>query len=203
MDTKINNLQSFKRFFSGPKIIFTILGIILLVEFVYAVKVLTSPAPVAPTPPPASKNTVLLSGGKISLGVPKTSFAFNEVISVNVMVESGGHDLDGVDLIIRYDPKILEATSGGIIKGKIFDEYPLKSVDSKKGLIAISGISSLKSSFKGTGLFATMNLKAKAPGITALTVDFATGSTSDSNLVEAGSARDILEAVNNLELTVR
>lgn len=196
-------MDNLKKFFSGPKIIFTILAVVLLAEVVYAVRVLTFPAPVAPTPPSAIKNTVLLTGGKISLNIPKTSFALNEVVSVNVMVESGGHDLNGVDLIIRYDPKTLEASAGGIAKGNIFDEYPLKSVDSKKGLIAISGISSLKSSFKGTGLFATINIKAKVPGKTALTIDFVKGSTSDSNLVEAGSARDILEAVNNLELTVR
>ena len=204
MDMKINNLQSIKKLFSGPKIIFAILGIILLVEVVYAVRVLTAPAPSPSTPPPVSKNTVLLTGGKISLNMPsQTGIMRNQVVPVKVMVESGGHDLDGVDLIISFDPKILEASAGGIIKGSIFDEYPLQSVDSKKGLIAISGISSLKNSFKGTGQFATINLKAKAPGKTVLTVDFAKGSTSDSNLVETGSAKDILEAVDNLELTVR
>lgn len=196
LNVQLNNQQ--KRF--NPKIIFIILGIILLVEVVYAIRVLTAPAP---TSPPPVVTDVQKAGGKISLNTPKTNFVVKEVVPVSVMVDTGGHTLSGADLIIRYDPKILEATKGAGVKGKIFDEYPLMSVDTKNGLIAISGISNLQG-FVGSGQFAIINLKAKSPGKTILTIDFADKNvTTDSNLVEATTSKDILEQAESISLEVR
>ena len=127
-----------------------------------------------------------------------------EVIPVKVKIESGGNTLGGADVIIKYDPKILEATQGAIIRGAIFDEYPFVSLDSKTGLISISGISSIGEGFKGAeGDFATITFKAKSKGATSLSVDFQKGSTADSNLVEKDASRDILETIGNLELNVQ
>lgn len=181
------------------KIIFAILGIVLLGEFIYAVRVLTSPIPSPPPKSPSIQKTV----GKISLTVPKTSFSVTEVVPVSVIVDTAGQTVDGVDLVVHFDPKILEASSAGMIQGRIFDEYPAVLVDSKKGLIAISGIASLENSFKGTGTFAAINLRAKTPGKTSLIIDFQKGSTTDSNLVETATSKDILEVVDNLELDIR
>lgn len=188
-----------RKIFTVSRIIFAILGIILLAEFIYAVRVLTSPIPSPSPKSPSVQKTV----GKISLTVPKTSFSVTEVVPVSVIVDTAQQTVDGVDLVVQFDPKILEASSAGMIKGRIFDEYPAVSVDSKKGLIAISGIASLENSFKGKGIFATLNLRAKTPGKTSLTIDFQKGSTTDSNLVETATSKDILEVVDNLELDIR
>lgn len=192
-------MDDFKNFFSGPKIIFVILGIIILAEVIYAVKVLNSPTP----PPPARRSAVVTSSGKISLNVSKRSYAVNEVVPVSVTLDSGGRNLAGADLIIQFDSKILEATPGSLTKGSIFDEYPLLSVDMKKGLLSVSGINSLRNGFKGVGQFVYVNFKAKAKGNTSLIIDFKKNSTSDSNLVETGTSKDVLEVVNNLELSVQ
>lgn len=188
-----------KRFLSLPKSIFLVLGLILLVELIYAVRVLN-----LPTPLPAGKAAIQSKVGKISLNAPTSAYRVNEVVPVTVIVDTGSRVVDGVDLIIHYDPKILEATSGGLLKGSILDEYPTMSADVSKGLISISGISSLQNGFKGTGQFATINFKAKVAGKTSLTIDFkGKGSTIDSNLVEAATSKDILEQVVNLELVVQ
>lgn len=192
-------MDNFKKLFSGPKIIFAILGVIILAEVIYAVKVLSSPTP----PPPARRSAVVTPPGKISLNVPKTSYVVNEVVPVSVTLDSGGRNLAGADLIIQFDPKILEATPGSLTKGSIFDEYPLLSVDMKKGLLSVSGINSLRNGFKGVGQFVYVNFKAKAKGNTSLIIDFKKNSTSDSNLVETGTSKDVLEVVNNLELNVQ
>lgn len=188
-----------KKIFTVPRIVFAILGMILLGEVIYAIRVLTSPIPA----PPPRNISIQKPVGKISLTAPKISFSTKDVVPVSVMVDTGGQTVDGVDLIVHFDPKILEATSGGIIQGRIFDEYPAVSVDSKTGLIAISGIASLESSFKGVGTFAIINLRAKKPGVTSLMIDFEKGSTVDSNVVETGTSKDILEVVDNLELDIK
>lgn len=193
-------MDNFKKLFTGPKIIFAILGVIILVEIIYAVRVLSSSSPSVTSVQKANIETPL---GKISLTTPKTTYKVNEDISVSVIVDTGGRLLDGVDLIAHFDPKILSATPGAIIRGQIFDEYPLMSVDSKKGLFSVSGINTLQNSYQGRAKFVVFNLKAKAPGKTSLTIDFQKGLTSDSNMVEAGTSKDILEVVNNLELNVQ
>lgn len=206
MNKESNNLQrvleKIKNFFSGPKIVFIILGIALLIEVVYAIRVLTSPTP---SSLPVSKPVVQPGSavGKISLTAPQTDIRVNEIIPVSVMIDTGSHTVDGVDLVVSFDPKILEVASGGLVKGSIFDEYPLMSLDPKKGLLSISGVSNFKNSFKGTGQFATINLRAKVPAKTSLTIDFNKGSTTDSNLVETATSKDILEDVSNLELNIR
>lgn len=204
-DNSFNNGNSsgkFKNFLSVPKIIFAIFGIIVLVEIIYAVRVLTAPTP---APPAALKQVVQKEiGGKISLTVPKTSYEVNETIPVSVMVDTGTHEVSGIDLIVQYDPKILEASSAGLIKGEILDEYPLLSVDAKKGLISISGISSLKrSGFAGQGQFALINFTSKAPGQSSLVVEFKGGATTASNLVEANTSKNILDEARNLEISVK
>lgn len=197
----MDNISATRKFIT-PKIIFVILGVVILIEIIYAVRVLTSPA--ASTPPTGANQTgIQPSAGKISLTAPKSDYAVGETISVAVIIDTGGRTINGVDLIVRFDPKILEISSGGLIKGKILDEYPGMSQDAKAGLISISGISN-SNGFSGSGQFATINLQAKVSGKTSLTVDFqGRDFTIDSNLVETATSRDILEVVSNLELNIR
>lgn len=198
--------NALRDFITGPKVIFVILGIILLGEVIYAVRILTLPSGFSPIPLTAAQSNV----GKISLVAAKTSYSVNETIPVSVVVDTGGRSVNGVDLIVHYDPKVVEASPAGIVKGQIFDDYPAISINANQGLISISGIDNMNNSFNsnnltyGIGQFAIINLKAKTPGRVSLTVDFnGKGSTTDSNLVEITTAKDILEKVNNLELTIK
>lgn len=197
--------KKIKTFLSLPKAIFLILGIILLIELIYAVRVLIIPVP-TPRPVNSAVNQVVTQhkAGRISLVASKKIYRVNEVVPVSVLVNTGGSMLDGVDLIVHFNPKILQATPAGLVKGKILDDYPTLAVDSNKGLISISGISNVKNGYEGTGLFALINLRAKAPGATSLTIDFqGKAVTTDSNLVESTTSKDILEQVDNLELNVQ
>ncbi|MBI2329984.1 hypothetical protein HYU94_01190 [Candidatus Daviesbacteria bacterium] len=187
-----------KKPFPTIKVIFAILGLILLGEVIYAVIVLKSPVA---APPPAPTTVSQPTVGRISLDAPKTKYQLAEIIPVSVMIDTGSNTIDGVDFIVKF-PKILEATQGGLIKGTILDEYPLMSVDASKGLISISGVNST-GGFKGIGQFAVINFKAKKTGQSSLIVDFQKDSTIDSNLVETDTSKDILEQVDNLEIEVQ
>lgn len=192
-------MDNFKKFFTIPKIIFLALGVIILIELIIVARTLILPVS---SPLPESK-TSPESVAKISLNNPSQNLSVGETVPVWVVVDTGGKSISGADLILKFNPQILEATRGALIKGKIFDEYPLVSVDTKKGLISISGIDNLNNSFNGVGQFAMINFKAKIPGKTSLTIDFNKGSTTASNLVEATTSENILETVDNLELEIR
>lgn len=189
------------KFLSFPKIIFIILGLIVLAEIIYVIRVFVSPAVVPP--PPQSKTTIERSIARISLTADKVSYKVNDLISVPVIINTGINRISGVDLIVRFNPKILEVTTNGLVKGTIFDEYPQVATDNDKGVISISGVSNLGNSFKGSGKFATLNLKAKTAGKVSLVVDFKKNSTAFSNLVELTTSKNILDTVDNLDLQIQ
>lgn len=196
------NIQQIKSFFSLPKIIFLGLGLVLLVELIYAFRVLTLPVSSKKTEPVAVVQPQ--KAGMILLKAPKILYSVKDTIPVTINIDTNSRAIDGIDVIIKYDPKILEATAGSVIKGNLFDEYPVRTVDVAKGLIAVSGISSFQNGFKGLGKFAVIDFRAKAVGKTKVAIDFlGKGSTIDSNLVEVSTSKDILEQVENLELVVQ
>lgn len=198
----INNQQQpekARKFFSVPKIIFAIFALIILVELIYTIRTLSLPLPTLSV----LKNNTQKAVAKISLTASKSNFNVSDIIPVSVIIDSGSHQISGADLIVQYDPKVLEVTPADLIKGKIFDQYPLAAVDASKGIVSISGVSSPKSNFNGTGQFALINLKAKTKGKTSLTVNFKKGSTISSNLAEIATATNVLEQVDNLELNIQ
>lgn len=171
-----------------------------MIEVIFAIKTLTAPTPPPPTTPaksqPASVNLSLEAVGQ--------DFKVGKVVTVNVRVNTGGHQTGGIDLVFIFDPKILEATPASLIKTTIYPDYPQMRVDSKVGLIQISGISGVEGkTFKGEGILATINFRAKAVGETILKIDYEKGKTNDSNVVESETGLDILEDVNNLSLTIK
>lgn len=183
------------RFPLGPKLIFVILGIVLVIELFFAIKTLSQP-----TPPPPPK-LAPLTGAKIVLVSPETSYNVGDTVPVAIRLTTGGRSTIGTDLILKFDPKILEATQGAVKRGSIYQEYPVTQLDSK-GTVRISGIST-QNGYNGIGVFGSVIFKAKVKGQTRVAVDFQKDSTTDSNVVEAGSTKDILDQVFNLELTIR
>ena len=188
-----------KKFFRGPKIIFIILAVIIVVEVILAVRYLKQSAPL----PPLKLQPI--SGGRIVLTADKKDYKKGEVIVVSVRVSTGGQPTVGTDLVLRFDPKVLEASNAAVTQGRIYSEYPMKSVDSKEGTVRVSGISSTgkKSGFNGVGIFATINFKAIGSGKTTLRIDFTPDLTSDSNVIGVKNAKDILEEVFNLDLNIK
>lgn len=177
---------------------------IVLVMLVAVLLVLGIRKYFAPVPQPTISQIQPITGGKIALLAGQKVFDAGSMVPVTVRIFTGGNPIDGVDLLLRYDPTILEATATGIVNGDIFPEYPMGEIGPANGTIKVSGISGVSQrEFNGLGIFATINFKAKRAGKTAVSVDFKPGSTTDSNMIETGSARDILEEVVNLDLTIQ
>lgn len=182
-----------------PKMVLIGLGLVVLVEILVGVAVLRQQVLL---PSADSDNQLNYKGeGRIILGADKDTYSVGETLTITVNVITDDKSVVGTDLVLHYNPNILEASASGIKKGTIYPEYPLTSIDPALGTIRISGIT-VGDGFKGSGLFATIDLKAKSAGQTSLSVEFQPGLTTDSNMVEQDSSKDILDKVQNLKLTI-
>lgn len=178
-----------------PKFIFLILSLIIAGEIFLGIRNLQGPLPPAPKPP------LPISGGSAELISFKDQISFGEKFLVQARVSTGGNPIEGADVIIRFDPKYLSLAKADLRVGKIFPSYPLVEVDEKKGLVSVSGTSSVES-FNGIGTMAEMEFLAKERGKTKVALEFKKDVTSDSNVVDSLGI-DILENVKDLELEIK
>lgn len=186
-------------FIKGPKVIFVILGLVIVAEVVFMLKSILFPQVSQPSSQVVSIKH--LQGGKITVFSEKNQYKVGEIIPVQIRITTGGKLIDGVDVVIKYDASALDITNSDLSKGSIFGDYPL--LDVKKGLVKISGIATFnQASFNGLGVLATLNFKAKKIGQTSVSINYTLGSTTDSNLIQSKSATDILSSVDNLNLTI-
>lgn len=195
---KISNKPWFKTW----RIIYPILALVVLVELVWGAKQL-----LAPLPQPPKKETqklVLTKGARIQLVSSKIEAKTGELIPVTVKISTGGYTIIGTDLVMRFDPSVLEASANSFVRGNIYNEFPQINIDSKNGVIRISGIAAnITGGFNGGGNLGVINFKAKKTGTAKLIIDFKKGVTSDSNMIRAQASEDILASVSNLSLTIK
>lgn len=137
--------------------------------------------------------TITLTSSKQTLKVGE-----NFVVAIDVKTK---RLTDAMDLVLKYDPKVLEASSSAIT-GNLYDQYPVNKVDASLGVITVSGITSEQNGIIPNGVFGYLTFKAKAQGQSKISVDFTPNTTNDSNIIEAKTGKDVLSSVNNLELNI-
>ncbi len=110
------------------------------------------------------------------------------ILTVSVLFESGGHDVDAVDVVIAYDANKIDVQN--IHGSDLFASYPLTSAEN--GTIRISGLAAINEPVNGNGTFATFDIHVKdgATGSTSLAV-IDSGDTG-SHVAEHGTAADVL-----------
>lgn len=147
--------------------------------------------------------------GQLTLSSRSSEYSVGDTVAVDIDISTGGYPTLGTDVIIKYDPNILEITSvASILDGDTYPEYPSKNFDQKSGLVSISGINSLTGNeFNGVGKFATINFRAKEAGTANISFDFIPGGTADSNIIKLGAGNepsiDILSNVSNLSVNIK
>jgi len=177
--------------------ILPILIIVIVIELVLGAKTLLSPIP-------ASGKIQGYKPAEISLISNKQSFKVGDDVAVAVRISTGGHSTVGTDLSLKYDPNILDASSpASFIRGQIYKDYPIISIDNSAGVVKISGIDSPgQSGFSGIGVMGELLFKAKKDGHTSVTIDYKKGDTTKTNIIEEKTANNIIETVYNLDLTI-
>ncbi len=173
--------------------IFIVLGMVILAEVLWAGWSLVKPTPPSTVAVPVTSQT------SISLSADKSQLRVRERILVTINVASA-KKVDGVDLIITYDPKLL--TAQPTVLGTIFSDYPQNKVDATLGRVSVSGITTQQGGVIPEGQFAAVTFVAKAVGLTKVSLDFTPGKTGDTNVTETGTGADILEKVNQLEINI-
>ncbi len=140
--------------------------------------------------------------GRIFITPSQKSVKAGESATFDVMFQTKGQILDGVDAIIRFDPQLL-AASETVTLGTHFDSYPRQEVDNITGIIKVSGYSpkDLSPVTAATSLF-SVTFQAKKTGTADVTVDFEKGRTNLSTLVERGTSKNILGAVGNVKIVI-
>lgn len=183
--------------------IFILLSVVILAEVLWAGWSLFKPTPQTSAPPPQvipPKPTV------VALETPKREVKVGDKFTVSIKISSDKLS-DGSDLIISFDPKLLTVETVGtekapVIVGTLYNDYPLNKLNSTLGKITVSGVVTQKDGVKADGLFGSIVFTAKAAGVTQVSFDFSPGKTSDSNVTETGTGKDVLEKVENLEVNI-
>lgn len=190
--------------FLTKRVIFIILGVIILAEVLWAgwslFKTTNESSVSAPSVVTQPKSTV------VTLETPKQAVKVGEKFTVSIRISSDKLT-DGTDLIITYDPKLLSVETVGadktpVILGTLYSDYPLNKLDLSLGKITVSGVTTQKGGVKADGLFGSIVFTATAAGVTQVSLDFSPGKTADSNVTETGTGKDVLEKVENLEVNI-
>ena len=117
------------------------------------------------------------------------------------MAERKAKSVDGVDIIINFNPKKVAVVGSKISTANVFEESPANVVDNINGQIRLSSLT-----FKArpvTGIIATFQIKHLVRGIADFTFQFTPGNTTDSNVAEHGTAKDVLGKVENGSYTFK
>lgn len=192
---------SVKKFLSewilSVKVVYSLLALIILMEVYFGLKTLLSPLPSVERLAPIGQGVVVLT-------TDQSSYLVGDQIPVTIKLSTGGYNSVGADLVLKFDPNLLEAVEGDFFeKGEIYQDYPGTSLDKKNGMIFISGIVlSGEEGFNGTGIFGRLKLVAKKSGVTLVKVEFQTDSTTDSNIIDTASAKDVLGQAIDVEINI-
>lgn len=142
-----------------------------------------------------------------TLSLSPSTGTFNKGCSftLTINVDTAGAQTDGTDAVIRFDPTRVSASN--INTGTIYNDFPGTNIDST-GKITISGLAAVSAPFQGSGTLATIDftVPSVAPtGATALTFDFDSSNptkTTDSNVIERNTVKDVLTSVTNGSYTI-
>lgn len=148
--------------------------------------------------PPPSDFMLYLSPGK-------SSFYAGDIFPVDIMLNTKGRPIDGVDVVLSYNQAILEVMDKDAIKQGVqilADALMLNTPrnEAVNGSIYFAQTTSPGSTFSGSGVLATVYFRVKTTGTTQVSFSFTNGRTSDSNVSLAGA--DILDAVSNGEYII-
>ena len=137
----------------------------------------------------------------ISLSPATGSFDFAQGLTypVGIVVDSAGKSVDGIDVVISYDPAKAQIVGGKVNATSLFPENPLNSVDAVRGKIRFSVLTFEPKA--ETGIVGTFSFRSLAKGEVNFTIDYTAGATTDSNMAEHGSAIDVLSNIENATYT--
>lgn len=196
------------------KRIFVVLSAIILIEAVWAVWSLSKnqlKREQSETQPPVQTSTVVekprLSSATLALQTASTQVEVGQEIPVDVVLDTDGALVDGVDAIISFDsallnvqPVTVDGKSVPVKVGVLFNDYPQNALED--GQITLSGISD-STGYSGKGILGTIVFKAIKQGSASVKIEYSPDDTIESNVILSRAAKDILGNVLDLALDIK
>src|SRR6266498_3604393 len=106
----------------------------------------------------------------LSLSPASSTVNKNCTFAVDIKLDTQGQDTDGADVILNYDTTKFNVTTGSIVNGKVYADYPGNAVTG--GKISISGIAPASQPYNGSGTFATLNVQVLSTAAGSGTIKF-------------------------------
>lgn len=132
------------------------------------------------------------SAATLSLSPSAKTIAVGETFTVDIMLDTQGVAVDGVDIqTLNYNPSNLQVVGTQITPGSLMSDTVINRVDN--GKITFAQITTGGATYTGSGKLATVTFKALTSVNANVTFSFSGGSSLDTNVASAGT--DVLTSV--------
>jgi hypothetical protein len=145
------------------------------------------------------------SAATLSLSPSEETVSVGEVFSVNILLDTEGGVIDGVDInALNFDADILQVidaypgVSGVQIEsGTLMQSTMVNTVDNEAGRIVFSQVTGSSAPYTSTepASLAVVTFEAMRQGTAEVTFDYSDGDTTDVNVAAVGS--DVLTNVSD------
>lgn len=153
-----------------------------------------------------------------ALVASQQEFKLNDLIEVNILLNTGKRTTTGIDIALKYDPEILELQPKNpkikILKNGVinpndfintefssFDIFPYFKLNNLTGSIFFSALAKPLREVWNQGVVGALTFKALKQGEASINLIFEKGAGNDSNIAYRG--KDILAKVYDLNLKIR
>lgn len=143
----------------------------------------------------STKATMEVASFSLSPLTGTYNFVSGTSYPVGILVDSAGKSIDGVDIILNFDPKKVQVVGTTVATTSIFEQYLTNSVDNVNGVIKLSGLTFNTKPI--TGIVGTFRFQPLIKGEVTFNFQFTPGATTDSNVADHTTGKDILGNVQN------
>jgi hypothetical protein len=134
-------------------------------------------------------------GATLEISPSSGGYMVGDTWTADIILDTSGADVDGVDILIKYDTSLLDAVNDSVdISGSPLPVTPANTIDDGVGEISFSALSNGGESFRGREKLGSVSFRSIAAGRASVEFVFSAGVTTDSNVASAGV--DILTSVN-------
>ncbi len=120
-------------------------------------------------------------------------FSAGQTYPVGILLDSGSDEIDGVDVVILFDPTKVKVASSEITNAGLLEQVSLNKIDNVNGKIRFSALTFTPK--KVNGILGSFRFQPLTTGEVSFAFDFKPGATVDSNVARHGSASDALDRV--------
>jgi hypothetical protein len=141
-----------------------------------------------------------LDHGNFSLTSSSASAALGSTVTIAVVADSAGKNINGYDVVLKYDPKLLQFSSFKPLE-QDFQVFQVDKANTSK--LTLTGTKRLNTNpvmFAKTQIL-EVTFKTLAKGNATVSFDYAPLSRTDSNLVSTEN-KDVLGSASGLELNI-